>query len=227
MTFSIAARCPRTEQLGVGAVTGTPGVGQLVTWAHPRSGAVATQGWVNPYLGIDALDLLANGHPADRAMRAALELDERRELRQVGIVDAKGRSAAFTGEDSEGWANHRTGEGWSAQGNLLEGEEVLEACVEAFLAEPERELADRLMAALDAGEAAGGDRRGAKSAAIYVVAAESYPLWDLRVDFSEKPLEELHRVRDRTAETVIPQIRRLPGRMGVGDVGPDDRAGLV
>ncbi|HWH32720.1 MAG TPA: DUF1028 domain-containing protein [Egibacteraceae bacterium] len=228
MTFSIVARCARTGQLGVGAVTGTPGVGQLVTWAEAGVGAVATQAWVNPYLGVDGLDLMGNGHPAERTLRAVVAMDDDRRLRQVGMVDAHGTSAAYTGERCERWAGHRSEQDVAVQGNLLEGPETLDACLEAYAGSPGSDLVDRLIGALIAGEKAGGDRRGARSASVLVVATERYPLWDLRIDDSDRPLEALTDLRDDIAETLLPQILRLPTRQdSQGGLHADDHAGLV
>lgn len=228
MTFSVVGRCARSGQLGVGAVTGTPGVGQLVTWARARVGAVATQSWVNPYLGIDALALLASGHPADKALSAVVALDEDAGLRQVGVVDADGGSAAFTGPRCSPVATHQNGAGWSVQGNLLEDDVTIERCVAAYVDHADDELVVRLLSALQAGEEAGGDRRGARSAAIYVVASEYYPLWDLRVDDNDRPLEELAKLHHSFSRTILPQIRRLPTRAEPrGQLRGDDNAGLV
>ncbi|HVM15315.1 MAG TPA: DUF1028 domain-containing protein [Egibacteraceae bacterium] len=124
-------RCaPAPDSSGVAAVTGTPGVGTLLAWALRRVGAIATQGWVNPYLGVDGLDLLENGHPAQKALEAVIAMDDGRDLRQLGMVDAKGRTAVWTGQDCEQWAGHRTGEGWTVQGNMLSTAETVEACAE-------------------------------------------------------------------------------------------------
>lgn len=176
MTFSTVALCPRTGQLGVGAVTGTPGVGHLLTWALRRVGAIATQAWVNPYLGIDGIDLLGNGHPAGKALEAVLAMDDGRDLRQVGIVDAKGRSAAWTGKHCEEWSGHRTGEGWSVQGNMLVTGDTVDACAEVVAGRSDLDLDERLIRSLEAGQAAGGDTRGSRSASVYVVHTEQFPL---------------------------------------------------
>ncbi|MPZ89598.1 MAG: DUF1028 domain-containing protein [Nitriliruptorales bacterium] len=228
MTFSIVVRCERTGHFGVAAVTGTPGVGTLLTWAKADVGAIATQGWINPYLGIDGLDLLGNGHPADKALQAVVSLDDDRELRQAGAVDALGRSAAFTGGACADWCGHEHGDGWSVQGNLLEGHETLEACAKAYFDSEGKDLVERLMAALEAGEEAGGDRRGARSATVFVVASELYPLWDLRVDDHDDPLHELRRLSERLGETLLPQILKLPTRRDAcGQLRADSDAGLV
>jgi uncharacterized Ntn-hydrolase superfamily protein len=228
MTFSIVARCDRTGHLGVAAVTGTPGVGQLLTWAQADVGAIATQGWINPYLGIDGLDLLGNGHEASRALHAVVMLDDDRELRQAAAVDVQGRSAAFTGKSCASWAGHQHEKGWSVQGNLLEGGETLEACARAYVDSDGHDLEERLMRALEAGEEAGGDRRGACSATVLVVATELYPLWDLRVDDHHDPLPELRRLSQRLGETLLPQILKLPTRRDVhGQLRVDSDVGLV
>lgn len=229
MTFSITAFDPRNGQLGIAAATGTAGVGQLLTWARRGAGAVATQGWVNPYLGIDALDLLRNGHPADRALRAVMGLDDDARLRQVGAVDTRGGVAAHTGEGCEAWAGHVLGDGFVVAGNLLQSEETVHACAEQFRSShDEEDLVQRLVLALEAGERAGGDRRGVRSATVYVIAGEEYPLWDLRVDDHEQPIQELHRLRDRLAETLLPQIRKLPTRLDTkGALRDSDHDGLV
>lgn len=228
MTFSAVVLCPRTEQLGVAAMTGTPGVGQLLTWALRRVGAVATQGWVNPYLGIDGLDLLANGHPAAKVLQAVTAMDEGRDLRQVGIVDAKGRSDAWTGTECEPWAGHRTGKGWAVQGNMLRSGDTVEACAAAVAQRTDLDLVERLMVALEEGEAAGGDKRGSRSASVYVVHTEQFPLWDLRIDDDAQPLRALRRLHEAFAEVLLPQIRQLPTREDtLGGLTASERAGLL
>ena len=228
MTFSVVARCSETAQFGVGAVTGTPGVGTLLTWARRRTGAVATQSWINPYLGIDALALLGHGHPAQKARDAVVAMDDGRALRQLAIVDRNGRTAVWTGSKCSPWAGDRVGEGWVAIGNLLAGAATLEACAQALDDHADDPLVERLMDALEAGEAAGGDVRGARSATVYVVDSEEYPLWDVRVDDHDRPLEELRRVKDLFATELIPQIRKLPTREDVlGQLTSESEEGLV
>jgi uncharacterized Ntn-hydrolase superfamily protein len=228
MTLSIAARCERTGELGVAAVTALPGVGKLLSWAHAGVGAIATQGWVNPYLGIDGLAMLNTGHTAAGALQAVTQLDGDRELRQVGIVDASGRAAAWTGGQCETYAGDVQGEGWTVQGNLLDAIGGLEACGEAFVADPDDDLVHRLIAALKAGEEAGGDRRGARSATVLVVATEHYPLWDIRVDDHDEPLEELVRMQELFAERVLPHVLALPTREKLsGGLSSDRPTGLV
>lgn len=228
MTFSAIARCPRTGQLGVGAVTGTPGVGTLLTWALRGVGAIATQAWVNPYLGVDGLDLLDNGHPAQKALEAVIAMDDGREQRQLGIVDGKGRTAVWTGQECEEWAGHRTGDGWTVQGNMLRSGETVEACAEAVAAGVDLDLVERLIRALEAGAAAGGDKRGARSATVYVVDTEQFPLWDLRIDDDREPLLALRRLHEAFAKELLPQIRRLPTREDtLGQLTSSERTGLL
>lgn len=227
MTLSIVARCPDTGQVGVAAATGTPGVGKLLTWARARVGAVATQGWVNPYLGIDALDLLANGHPAARVLEAVLALDPAPEQRQVGLVDAWGHTATWTGPACADWAGARQGDGWCVQGNLLESGRGVAECAAAFATHDRgRPLVERLMAALESGVRAGGDRRGERSATVYVMDVEEYPLWDVRVDDSRDPITDLWRTQDVLATELVAQIRKLPRREDPrGDLDPTRRDG--
>lgn len=228
MTFSLVARCPDTGQFGVGAVTGTPGVGKLLTWAHRRIGAVATQSWINPYLGIDALALLRHGHPANKARDGVVAMDDGRELRQLAIVDRNGRTASWTGAKCSPWAGEVEGEGWVAAGNLLAGEETLTACGRAFEAHAGEPLVERIMAALEAGEHAGGDVRGARSATVYVVDTEEYPLWDVRIDDHAAPIQELRRVKELFAAELLPQIRKLPTREdALGRLTVESNEGLV
>lgn len=228
MTFSIVARCPDSGQFGVGAVTGTPGVGTLLTWARRRIGAVATQGWINPYLGIDALALLGHDHPARKALDGVIAMDDGRELRQVSVVDSRDRTAAWTGARCSDWSGSVEGAGWVAAGNLLEGERTLAACAEAFSGTSGQPLVERLIGALQAGEDAGGDRRGARSATVYVVDTEEYPLWDVRIDDHPDPLPELERVQRLFAEELVPQVLRLPTREDtLGQLTTETDVGLV
>jgi uncharacterized Ntn-hydrolase superfamily protein len=212
VTFSLIARCEATGQLGVGAMTGMVGVGKLVAHARARTGAVATQAMINPYLGFDGLDLMGEGVSAPDTLNRLLERDPGRSYRQCGLVDADGRSAAWTGPDATPWAGHRTGSGYSAQGNRLVGPETLDTLVEAFLGTGGKELAERLLLALEAGASTGGDRHGEVSGAIYVVDTEKYPLWDARVDHSEDPVRELRALYHRFAEELVPVVRRMSTR---------------
>lgn len=211
MTFSIVARCETTGELGVAALTNALGVGKLVVHARARVGAAATQAEVNPYLAIDALARLADGVPAPQAVREVLAGDPGREHRQLGLVDRDGTAVAHTGTEAPGWAGHRVGDGVSVQGNRLEGDAVVDATLEVFLSS-EGELVDRLIEALAAGLAEGGDAEGHRSAGLTVVDREAYPLWDLRVDHDDDPLARLREEATLLGDELIPQIRRMPTR---------------
>jgi uncharacterized Ntn-hydrolase superfamily protein len=170
-----------------------------VPWAEPHVGAVATQSYANPRYGPDGLALLRQGLAAKEVVRRLTEADEERESRQLGVVDAEGRAATFTGTGCHDWAGGRTGAGYAAQGNILVSADTVEALAETFEAEA-GPLAERLLACLTAAQAAGGDRRGQQSASLLVVerdggyAGLSDVVVDLRVDEHERPIEELHRL---------------------------------
>jgi uncharacterized Ntn-hydrolase superfamily protein len=168
VTISIAAFDAATGDLGVAVASKFPCVGAVVPWARAGVGAVATQSWANTDFGPDGLGLMGGGLPASAALDAVLEPDDDREERQVGFVDAEGGVATFTGANCMDWAGGRTGDGFAVQGNILAGGNVVASMADAF-ALPEGDLCDRLLAALLAGDAAGGDRRGKQSAALLVV----------------------------------------------------------
>lgn len=211
-TFSIAARCARTGMLGTAIATAVPAAGSLASFIRPRIGAIATQSWVNPYLGIDGLELLARGMSANEALATLLRADPGRSSRQVGIVDRDGRSAAHTGSDCTSWHGHIVGDGFSVQGNMLVGPETIQAMELAFLGSREAPLHDRLMYALEAGQAAGGDKRGRQSASLRVFDVEEYPYLDLRVDDHPSPVTELRRVLEVGKIQLLPFTAWLPTR---------------
>jgi uncharacterized Ntn-hydrolase superfamily protein len=198
-TFSIVARDPRNGDLGIAVASKFLAVGSVVPWARAGAGAVATQALANLAYGPDGLALLERGRPAQAALDELLADDEQREHRQVGVVDAQGGAAAHTGAECMDWAGHVVGEGFAAQGNILAGAGVVQAIADTFAGAP-GELAERLLAALQAGDAAGGDRRGRQSAALYVArAGGSYGgaldrYVDLRVDDHTAPIPELARL---------------------------------
>lgn len=160
MTFSIAARCPRTGMLGVGVATAVPGVGGIGPYVAPGVGAIATQSWVNAYLGIDGLEQLRRGGSAQAVLDALIGADPGRDVRQLGIVDAAGGSAAWTGPACVDWCGQVTGEGFTVQGNMLVGEPTVRAMVDAFQASLHASSPERLLIALEAGPAAGGSAPG-------------------------------------------------------------------
>lgn len=208
-TFSIVAFDPATGELGVAVESKYFGVGSVVPWAKAGVGAVATQSRAKMSFGPDGLKLMENGKSAREALDLLLEADPDAADRQVGMVDASGGTAAHTGADCSKYAGNLQGKNYSVQGNLLAGEGVLTAMAEAFEEARKKEgseLADWLLAALQAGQAAGGDRRGQQSAALLVVHAGGGPggdndrYMDLRVEDNPKPIEELARLRALHAE---------------------------
>jgi uncharacterized Ntn-hydrolase superfamily protein len=174
--------------------------GSIVPWAEPGVGAVATQALANPRYGQDGLALLRQRLPAAEVVKRLTEADGGRAQRQLGVVDASGRAATFTGGECLDWAGGRTGEGYAAQGNILVSEATVEGLSAGFEAAAGRPLAERILEALAAAQAAGGDRRGQQSAALLVVergggyAGLSDVAVDLRVDDHPRPIEELGRL---------------------------------
>jgi len=197
MTFSIVARCSKTLVLGVGVSTAVPAVGSVVPHVEVDVGAIATQAQTNIFYGIEGLKLMKAGLSPQTALETMLSEDKEREKRQVVIIDAHGRTAAFTGRETVEWKGHLIGKDHIVAGNMLVGSPVLEAMTGAFEAE-KGNLAERLLKALEAGQEAGGDRRGRMSAALLVAdkrwKSETRPLLDLRVDAHPNPVKELHRV---------------------------------
>jgi len=197
MTFSLAAFDPATGQLGVAVQSKAFAVGAIVPWALPGVGAVATQANANRHYGPGALALLKEGLAPTQVIERLTAADEGRKIRQLGVVDARGRAANYTGENCLEWAGGLTGEGWTCQGNVLEGAGVVEAMAEAYL-KTEGSFAERMLAALAAGQEAGGDRRGMQSASLLVVGDNPNDpagrILDLRVDDHHTPIEELHRL---------------------------------
>ena len=213
-TFSIVGRCERTGQLGVAVSTADVGAGRLVTWARAGVGAVATQSWPSLYLAIDALALMADGASAPAAMEVVLADDPGREVRQLGVVDSHGGSASFSGKECTTWYGEATGPNFAAQGNMLIRGDTVSALAESFASTEGSalDLAERLMLALEAGQAGGGDKRGRQCAALLVVDREEFPLWDLRVDEHPQPVAELRRVFEVARLDLLPFVEGLPTR---------------
>ena len=198
-TYSIAACDLEAGQWGVATQSKFLAVGSVVPWAEPQVGAIATQAYANPRYGSEGLALLREGLSAEQVVDRLTSVDEGRDHRQLGIVDEKGRSASFTGEECLDWAGGRTGPCYAAQGNILVSGATVDALAETFEGSS-GDLADRLLDCLDAAQAAGGDRRGQQSAAILVVEKDggyaklSDVVVELRVEDHERPLEELRRL---------------------------------
>ena len=199
-TYSIVGCDLEARQWGVAVQSKFLAVGALCPFAEAEVGAVATQSFVNPRYGPDGLALLREGLSAEEAVERLTAADEGRAQRQLGIVDREGRAATYTGERCFAWAGGRTGAGYAAQGNILVGEETVDALAATFEATAGLPFVQRLIECLGAAQAAGGDRRGQQSAALIVVqkdggyAGLSDTLVDLRVDDHERPIEELRRI---------------------------------
>ena len=195
-TFSIVACDPDSRAWGVAVASKFPAVGAVVPWAEAGAGAVATQSYANTRYGPEGLARMRAGASAEEALAALLEVDPQRAQRQVGLVDARGSAATFTGESCLAWAGGRTGVGYAVQGNILTGPEVIDAMAAAFERAP-GDLPQRLLIALAAGDTAGGDRRGRQSAALYVARggggyAGFNDRWiDYRVDDDPHPVTRL------------------------------------
>jgi uncharacterized Ntn-hydrolase superfamily protein len=199
-TYSIAACDLDAGQWGVATQSKFLAVGSVGPWAEPHVGAVATQAYANPRYGPEGLALLRDGLAAEEVVQRLTGADEGREHRQLGVVDAQGRSASFTGSECNDWAGGRTGACYAAQGNILVSAETVDAIAETFESSAGKPLAERLIDCLAAAQAAGGDSRGQQSAALLVVekdggyAGLSDVVVDLRVDDHEHPIEELRRL---------------------------------
>jgi uncharacterized Ntn-hydrolase superfamily protein len=198
-TFSIVAFDPQTDELGIAVASKFIAVGAVVPWARAGIGAVATQAWANTTYGPLGLRMLDEGLHPQEVIEKLTSTDEAADHRQVGIVDAQGRSATYTGAECNPWAGGRAGPNYAVQGNILAGEHVVDAMARAFEA-ANGDLGDRLLAALSAGDEAGGDVRGRQSAALLIVRQHGgYSGYndryrDLRVDDHERPVQELHRI---------------------------------
>jgi uncharacterized Ntn-hydrolase superfamily protein len=224
-TFSIVAFDSATGDLGVAVQSKFFAVGSVVPYAQAGVGAVATQASGNTSYGPRGLELLAAGRPVAAVLDSLLANDQGRETRQVGIVDARGNAIAHTGKECQKWAGHRTGRGYTVQGNILAGEAVVVAMERGFLNAPPGPLGGRLVAALEAGQEAGGDSRGQQSAALLVVRAKggyggfNDRYCDLRVDDHVAPIAELKRLYTLW----LPNALILDGYK-LADVGRTDEA---
>jgi uncharacterized Ntn-hydrolase superfamily protein len=243
-TFSIVAFDPRKEELGIAVQSKFLAVGAIVPWARAGAGAVATQAMANFNYGPRGLDLMSRGKTAEETVEALISSDDEREHRQLGVVDARGRAATFTGSECFEWAGGVAGEHYAAQGNILVGRETVEAMAKTFEATA-GDLAGRLLAALDSGQGAGGDSRGKQSGALLVVkegsgyGGNNDRLLDLRVDDHPEPIRELIRIRElhtlyfgeTRPEDVVAvdgkvkeEVAALLGRLGYLQEGADDEA---
>jgi len=235
-TFSIAAFDPETDSLGVAVQSKFLAVGAVVPWARAGVGAVATQAMANFNYGPRGLGLMAEGRTAEETVEVLISADDDREHRQLGVVDARGRAATYTGSECFDWAGGVTGEHYAAQGNILVGRETVEAMAKTY-EETGGELAARLLAALAAGQEAGGDSRGKQSAALLVVredggyGGDNDRVIDLRVDDHPGPIGELARLRDLHAlyfgETGLEDVVAVDGDVRMEVVDALLRSGYV
>jgi uncharacterized Ntn-hydrolase superfamily protein len=212
MTWSILARDPEAGAIGAAVATRFFAVGALCPKVEGGVGAVCTQALVNPVYGIDGLARLRAGEAPEAVVAALTAADAGRETRQLHVMAADGRSARHTGAECIGWCGHLAGADVSVAGNMLAGPGVVEATRDAFLASAGLPLSERMLAALEAGEAAGGDKRGRQSAALMVGSGDPYPDLDIRVDDHPDPLAELRRLHAVAGRHFMHFRRFLPGR---------------
>ena len=222
MTWSIIARDTATGQFGIAVATKFFAVGSRVPHIAAGLGGIATQALVNPYYGIDGLKLLREGQKPRDIVKTLIAADAGRESRQLHIMDAGGRIAAHTGSDCVDWCGHLEGNGFSIAGNMLAGARVLDETAKAYIANESLPFAQRLIAAMRSGEAAGGDKRGKQSAALLIHGEEEWSDLDLRVDDHGDPLTELERLEKVSRERWVHFRPFLPTRKN--PAGITDRA---
>ncbi|HXT80973.1 MAG TPA: DUF1028 domain-containing protein [Acetobacteraceae bacterium] len=212
MTWSIVAHDPNTDAFAVAIATKAFAVGASCPFVRAGVGAVSTQSMTNRYLGPAVLDAMARGLPPAAAIEGALAGDEGRGIRQVHAVDRHGRTAAWTGANCVEWCGSVAAGGISVAGNMLAGEATITATLTAWKARPDMPMPDRLMAAMEAGEATGGDRRGKQSAAMVIATTEDFPDLNLRVDDHPKPLAELRRLLGVWRQEGLPRLGIAPSK---------------
>jgi uncharacterized Ntn-hydrolase superfamily protein len=222
MTWSIIARDKATGQIGIAVATRFFAVGARVPHIAPGIGGIATQALVNPYYGIDGVRLLREGKSPHEIVATVIAGDAGRESRQLHVMDVKGQIAAHTGRDCVDWCGHLEGENFSIAGNMLAGADVLEDTAKAYLASQDLPFARRLIAAMRAGEQAGGDKRGKQSAALLIHENEEWSALDLRVDDHADPLAELERLERVSRDRWVHFRKFLPTRQN--PAGITDRA---
>jgi uncharacterized Ntn-hydrolase superfamily protein len=221
LTHSIIGRDTRSGEFGLAVASAIVSVGWTFRYAAAGVGVIAKQAWPNPYIGLDGLKLLQRGLTAQAVLETVLNVDadEDRRKRQIAILDNRGGKAVYTGPDCQDWKGHRVGANCIAAGNLLvdHGEQTINAMVEEFEATAETEpLAEKLLRGLEAGQKAGGDRRGRVSSALFVVREHDYPYVDVRVDMHTDPIVEMRRIyeafkRYHASDRLfsLPLIRRI------------------
>jgi uncharacterized Ntn-hydrolase superfamily protein len=224
VTWSIIARDEPTGRIGIVVATRFFAVGAMVPHIETGGGAIATQAFINPLYGPQGLALLETGLGAEVAIARLTAADAGRDNRQLHVMDREGRFAAYTGAACIDWCGHALRPTFSVAGNMLAGPAVLGETVRAYEAAPAVPFARRLISAMQAGEAAGGDKRGKQSAALLIHDGEDYPLYDLRVDDHADPLGELARLHEVARERWVHFRRWMPSRENPS--GLVDRSGL-
>ncbi|WP_421989884.1 DUF1028 domain-containing protein [Roseococcus sp.] len=224
MTWSLLAHEPETGTFAVAVTTCALAVGASCPYVRAGIGAVSTQSITNRYLGPAVLDGMARGLSPLAAIEGALVGDDGKHLRQVHAVDRHGRSAAWTGDNCVEWCGSRSGTGWSVAGNMLSGEEVVADTLASHIARQDLALPERMLNALQAGEAVGGDKRGRQSAALKLITIEDFPDIDLRVDDHAAPLDELERLLKLWRSQRAPSLRLAPRR--ANPTGSTDMDGM-
>lgn len=224
MTWSIIARDEATQRTGIVVATKFFAVGALVPHIKTGVGAIASQAFINPQFGSRGLQLLETGLAAETVIVRLVAEDEGRANRQLHMMDREGKFAAYTGAACIDWCGHERGAGYSVAGNMLAGPAVLAETIRAYARSATLPFAQRLIAAMQAGEAAGGDKRGKQSAALLIHDAEDYPLYDLRVDDHADPLTELTRLEEVARQRWVHFRRHMPSRAAPS--GLIDRSGL-
>jgi uncharacterized Ntn-hydrolase superfamily protein len=222
MTWSIIARDRSTGQFGIAVATRFFAVGARVPYIAAGHGGIATQALINPYYGIDGLKLLREGRLPRDVVETLIAADSGRESRQLHIMDAGGRIASYTGSECVDWCGHVEGNGFSIAGNMLAGARVLDDTAAAYIVNERLPFAQRLIAAMRSGEAAGGDKRGKQSAALLIYGEEEWSDLDLRVDDHADPLAELGRLEQVSRERWVHFRQFLPSRKN--RAGVTDRA---
>ena len=216
MTWSIIARDEQTDRVGIIVATRFFAVGGLVPHIRTGVGAIAAQAFINPHFGPAGLDLLAAGASPDEVVAQLTAGDEGRANRQLHVMDARGRFAAYTGAACITWCGHQVRPTFSIAGNMLAGPAVLAETIRAYETEHATSFGRRLLAAMRAGEAAGGDKRGKQSAALLIHDGENYPIYNLRVDDHADPLAELARLEEVARERWVHFRRLMPAMEKVG-----------
>jgi len=210
MTWSIIARDERTGRIAIAVATRFFAAGASVTHIKTGAGAVASQAFINPYFGSKGLALLDTGRSAEDVVAELIAADEGRHHRQLHVMDRDGRFAAYTGAACIDWCGHELRGAFSVAGNMLVGSAVLAETIRAYEVQAAVPFARRLIAAMRAGEAAGGDKRGRQSAALLIHDGEDYPLYDLRVDDHTNPLGELERLEEVARQRWVHFRRQMP-----------------